>query len=131
LCADDHAYLKLQSLVKRAGVDGKDPTPGQVKKVYNPIFQAFLQTAGDKASKPILETCVTLIALSTAVVLAGSGDLDTLTILRILRSKIDETTYGTHMGKLVMPNIDTSNSDCLCFHIRYWHGYRIPFSWSR
>ena len=98
LCADDEVYSKLVALVKGAG-GGKEPTPAQVKKMYNPIFQVFLQAAGDKASKPTVETCVTLTALSTAVVLAGSGDLDTLTILRILRSKIDDTAYGTHMGR--------------------------------
>jgi hypothetical protein len=102
LCPDDHTYSRLQQLAgAKGGGAGKEntPTPTQsAKKTYNPIFQVFLQAAGDKASKPTLETCVALTALSASVVLAGSGDLDTLTILRILRNKLDETTYGTHLG---------------------------------
>ena len=100
LCADDETFARLQELVGGAGGPGNDRDKDrETKKVYNPIFQLFLQAAGDKASKPTLEMCVTLTALSAAVVLAGSGDLDTLALLRILRGKLDETTYGTHLGK--------------------------------
>lgn len=102
LCSDDLTYSRLLELVQERGKGerGKERTASTNKKVYNPIFHTLIQAAADKASKAILETCVTLTALSTAAVLAGSGDLDTLTLLRILRNKVDETTFGTHMGKL-------------------------------
>ena len=116
LCPDDATYARLLTLAT-GGARGGGHTSAHssssaaaaaaaasapvntIKKIYNPIFQLFLQAAADKASKPTLETCVTLTALSAAVVLAGSGDLDTLTLLRMLRNKLDDTTYGTHLGE--------------------------------
>ncbi len=42
--------------------------------------------------------CITLMALSLGMVMAGSGDLDCLRIIRSLRFKIEDVTYGTHLG---------------------------------
>ena len=97
LCSNDSSYERILQLAK-APISGKKQTHSS-KKFYNPIFQVLMQAASEKASRPTLETCITLTALSTAVVLAGSGDLDTLTILRMLRNKLDETSYGAHLGE--------------------------------
>lgn len=97
LCPDDETYTRLLSLMEGAGTSAT-----AAKKVYNPIFQVLLQAAAEKASKPTLETCLALTALSAAVVLAGSGDLDALTLLRMLRGKLDDTSYGTHLGERLL-----------------------------
>ena len=51
-----------------------------------------------KPESPILETCLGLCALSLAMVLAGTGDLDALRLFKTLRWRMDkDTMYGTHM----------------------------------
>lgn len=95
LCHDDLTFSRLSRLVS----DGS----GEVnKKLYAPVLQVLLQSAAEKASKPTLESCVALTAVSASVVLAGSGDLDTLALLRVLRGRMDDISYGTHMGELSM-----------------------------
>lgn len=52
-----------------------------------------------RPQRPILDMCLCCCAVSLAMVMAGTGDLDTLRILRIVRSKCDEgARYGTHMA---------------------------------
>lgn len=45
-----------------------------------------------------MEVCVCLTALSLASVMAGSGDLECLRIIRELRWRVEDVTYGTHMA---------------------------------
>lgn len=58
----------------------------------------LFSASNEKATRPTLEMCVTLTALSVSMVCAGSGDLDVLRVLRALHSKVDEVIYGTQMG---------------------------------
>jgi anaphase-promoting complex subunit 1 len=47
---------------------------------------------------PILESCLGCTAISLAMVLAGTGDLDALRVFKILRWRADsESQYGIHM----------------------------------
>ena len=47
---------------------------------------------------PILDTCLASTAMSLAMVLAGTGDLDALRLFKVLRWRCEEdTTYGHHM----------------------------------
>lgn len=47
---------------------------------------------------PILETCLCTAAISLALVMAGSGDLDTLRLLKMIRWRCEEQSkYGHHM----------------------------------
>jgi anaphase-promoting complex subunit 1 len=48
---------------------------------------------------PVLEMCLGCAALSLAMVLAGTGDLETLRLLKVLRWRCDEDiNYGSHMA---------------------------------
>lgn len=68
------------------------------QKIMKSRMKKLLFAASEKASKPILEMCVTLTALSVSIACAGSGDLETLRILRALHSRVDDANYGTHLG---------------------------------
>uniref|UniRef100_A0A7S4MEE8 Anaphase-promoting complex subunit 1 C-terminal domain-containing protein n=1 Tax=Odontella aurita TaxID=265563 RepID=A0A7S4MEE8_9STRA len=57
-----------------------------------------LISAVQRPEKPITEMCLACSALALAMVMAGTGDLKTLTLLRALRWSCDENVrYGTHM----------------------------------
>jgi anaphase-promoting complex subunit 1 len=48
---------------------------------------------------PVLEMCLGCAAVSLAMVLAGTGDLETLRLLKVLRWRCDEEiNYGSHMA---------------------------------
>jgi len=48
---------------------------------------------------PVLEMCLVCAALSLAMVMAGTGDLDVLRLLKVLRWRCDEEIqYGSHMA---------------------------------
>jgi len=73
-------------------------------------FLDWKKTAGQGdqilVSKAALEICIGVIAMSLACVMAGTGDLPTLRLLRHLRSRLDTSssanstglTYGAHMA---------------------------------
>ena len=47
----------------------------------------------------IVELCLGLCAISLGIVMAGSGDLDSLRLLKLIRWRCeDDTKYGTHMS---------------------------------
>ena len=49
--------------------------------------------------RPTLETCLDIITLSLGLVMAGTGDLDALRIMRAQRRRLDAgVTYGNHMA---------------------------------
>lgn len=52
----------------------------------------------NKALRPLVEACICTVSLSLACVMAGTGDLSCLRILRSLRWKVDDVTYGTHLA---------------------------------
>jgi len=55
-------------------------------------------SAASRPEIPILETCLGTAAISLAMVLAGTGDLDALRLFKILRWRCDEESkYGIHM----------------------------------
>ena len=61
--------------------DGKDPV-----------------SAASRPEIPILESCLGTAAISLAMVLAGTGDLDALRLFKILRWRCEEESkYGIHM----------------------------------
>jgi hypothetical protein len=52
----------------------------------------------DKTHKNMIEMCSSSLALALSCVMAGSGDVDCLRILRELRWKVEEVLYGTHLA---------------------------------
>ena len=72
------------------------------------LFMELKRVKGGVAiDKHALETCLCCAALGLACVLAGSGHLDTLRLLRLLRRRVDpphhgggggSITYGSHMA---------------------------------
>lgn len=59
----------------------------------DPVFCALRPAA------PVLEMCLGCAALSLSLVQAGSGDLETLRLLKVLRWRCDEeVNYGSHMA---------------------------------
>ncbi|CAM9600363.1 unnamed protein product, partial [Discosporangium mesarthrocarpum] len=54
-----------------------------------------------RPERPILEMCLAAAVSGLGMVMAGTGDLDSLRLLRELRWRVEgpsETTYGTHMA---------------------------------
>lgn len=52
-----------------------------------------------RPASPVLEMCLGCAALSLSMVLAGTGDLETLRLLKVLRWRCDEeVNYGSHMA---------------------------------
>jgi anaphase-promoting complex subunit 1 len=52
-----------------------------------------------RPAAPVLEMCLGSAATSLAMVLAGTGDLETLRLLKLLRWRCDEdVNYGSHMA---------------------------------
>ncbi len=54
--------------------------------------------AVDKRLRYTVEMCVCVVAMSLGCVMAGSGDLECLRVLRELRFRVEDVTYGTHMA---------------------------------
>ena len=52
----------------------------------------------DRTIKPLVDMCISVVAVSLSVVMAGSGDIDCLRTLRELRWRVDDVTFGTHMA---------------------------------
>eukprot|EP00928_Gymnodinium_smaydae_P030278 TRINITY_DN22559_c0_g2_i1.p1 TRINITY_DN22559_c0_g2~~TRINITY_DN22559_c0_g2_i1.p1 ORF type:complete len:703 (-),score=112.61 TRINITY_DN22559_c0_g2_i1:9-2078(-) len=60
---------------------------------------ASLPTPGMDLDRSTLETCQSVVAMALGMVLAGTGDLDALRLLRAIRKRSDlETSYGVHMA---------------------------------
>ena len=55
-------------------------------------------TPNSKTLRPLVESCIGSVALALSCVMAGTGDLSCLRILRFLRWKVDDVTYGTHLS---------------------------------
>jgi len=55
--------------------------------------------AAQRPDKSTLEMCLGACAIALALVMAGTGDLETLRVLRSLRFKVDDSvSYGNHMA---------------------------------
>ena len=52
----------------------------------------------DTTIRPLVDTCVSTVACSLSIVMAGSGDVMCLRTFRELRWKVDDVTFGTHMA---------------------------------
>lgn len=52
----------------------------------------------DKPLRQTVELCTCLVALSLACVMAGTGEVSSLRLLRELRWRLDDTSYGSHMA---------------------------------
>lgn len=88
----DVVMFNSNSDVPSANLDEK------AMKRHRAQMKRLLQFGADRTSKTTVEMCVTLSAVSAGMVCAGSGDLDVMRILRVLRAKIDDVSYGSHMG---------------------------------
>lgn len=56
-------------------------------------------TIAQRPEKQIVDMCLSNAAVALALIMAGTGDLDTFRLFRSLRWKCDETVkYGTHMA---------------------------------
>lgn len=63
-----------------------------LRESFDPISLAL------KPELPILEMCLGSVAIALAMVMAGTGDLDTLRVFKVLRWRCDKTSnYGSHM----------------------------------
>ena len=51
----------------------------------------FSRSVAELAGKSTIETCLNVVLLSLSMVMAGTGDLDVLRIVRYLRSRIGPT----------------------------------------
>jgi len=52
-----------------------------------------------RPQRPVIEMCLGSLAISLAMIMAGTGDLKTLRLLKILRWRCDEgVKYGSHMS---------------------------------
>lgn len=69
------------------------------RSTEHPARMASLPTPGMDLDRSTLETCQSATAMALGMVMAGTGDLDSLRILRSLRKCADlETSYGVHMA---------------------------------
>jgi anaphase-promoting complex subunit 1 len=85
-----------------AGTANRDAAAAILERV---IELKDLRDGNDPAScalrpaAPVLEMCLGCAALSLSMVLAGTGDLETLKLLKVLRWRCDEEiNYGNHMA---------------------------------
>lgn len=96
--ADNNAYSVLKELVVqmsqlRKSAAAIQPIPGTVHLSSPP---------GERLDKASIETCLGVCALGLALVMAGTGDLSTLQILRQLYRRLEggasNLAYGNHMA---------------------------------
>ncbi|GAB0094323.1 Anaphase-promoting complex subunit 1 [Sergentomyia squamirostris] len=75
-------------------------------KTLKDLVKMFLsvggQYLGEYAGKATVESCLIMVVLSMSLIFAGSGNLNILRIIRLLRTRIGATnshvTYGSHMA---------------------------------
>ncbi|KYM96372.1 PREDICTED: anaphase-promoting complex subunit 1 [Cyphomyrmex costatus] len=87
--------------LKYAGTANKNA----FKTLYNyaQMFTALShKTIAELAGKSTVETCLNVVLLSTAVVMAGTGNLDIMRICRHIRTRVGlasgVVTYGSHLA---------------------------------
>lgn len=56
--------------------------------VFSPNLMFNYRSVAELAGKSTIETCLNVILLSLSMVMAGTGDLDVLRIVRYLRSRV-------------------------------------------
>ncbi|CAN0438388.1 unnamed protein product, partial [Laminaria digitata] len=55
--------------------------------------------AARRPERPVLEMCLSTSVTALGMIMAGTGDLECLRLMRELRSRVEgEVTYGTHMA---------------------------------
>jgi anaphase-promoting complex subunit 1 len=62
-----------------------------------------IKSIAELAGKPTVETCLNVLILSTAMVMAGTGNLDVMRLVRLLRRRVGVAssavvTYGSHLA---------------------------------
>ncbi|XP_055636412.1 anaphase-promoting complex subunit 1 isoform X2 [Toxorhynchites rutilus septentrionalis] len=76
----------------------------QAFAILNYLLKYFLKVSGrpfgDFAGKQTIENCTIMILLAVSMVMAGTGDIRVLRIIRMLRSRFSQchVTYGSHMA---------------------------------
>jgi anaphase-promoting complex subunit 1 len=62
-------------------------------------FMKLQKVQSTKGDRIMMETCISNLALSYAMVMAGTGDIDAFRVLRKLRKRVGhELNYGHHMA---------------------------------
>jgi anaphase-promoting complex subunit 1 len=62
-------------------------------------FMKLQKQQANKGDRMMMENCISTLALSYAMVMAGTGDVEALRVLRKLRKRVGhEVTYGHHMA---------------------------------
>lgn len=88
--------------LRYAGTGNRDAATAimtRVKDFYRMRNDNDPFTMVQRPEKQILELCCACAALSLAMVMAGTGDLEIFQLLRVLRWRCDDDTrYGTHMS---------------------------------
>ena len=57
-----------------------------------------LPFAMDKSLRPTVDMCVSVVSTALSCVMAGTGDVDCLRVIRELRYRVEDVVYGTHMA---------------------------------
>jgi anaphase-promoting complex subunit 1 len=52
----------------------------------------------DKSIRNYIDLSINVVALSLACIMAGTGDVECLRVLRELRWKVEDVKFGTHMA---------------------------------
>eukprot|EP00899_Mesostigma_viride_P028297 jgi/Mesvir1/8652/Mv02596-RA.1 len=88
----EYAHMLIRMKRAAPAVLQDPPVPGGLTKPSSFV---------DKAS---LETCLDTVALALSVVMAGTGDLKTLQLLRLLRRRVDGGQAGSGLGSITYGN---------------------------
>ena len=78
-----------------------DTTAKATLTAFVKYFMALRQAGENDPRWPdasTMETCVGATCLALALVMAGTGDVETLQLLRNIRMHVDEVSYGQHMS---------------------------------
>jgi anaphase-promoting complex subunit 1 len=68
-------------------------------KIIMEFIGRFRRIEPSKTDRPTLETCLVVCCMSMSVVMAGTGNVDGLRVLRALRGRVEaEVSYGHHLG---------------------------------
>ena len=70
---------------------------------YMTFFIYFFRSVAELAGKATMEQTICIMVMSLSLVMAGTGDLDVIRLVRFLRSRVgparhSTVTYGSHMA---------------------------------
>ena len=70
---------------------------------YKTSLNLFFRSVAELAGKATMEQTICIMVMSLSLVMAGTGDLDVIRLVRFLRSRVgparhSTVTYGSHMA---------------------------------